>query len=337
MAGAEHGGAEAFFVRLVLALHRAGVEQKVLIRENKERARVLKDAGVDLVELPFGGKFDLKTKSRFKDYTREFKPDVVMTWMNRATEKAPKGDFVHVARLGGYYDLKYYRDCDHLIGNTEDIVDYLVKQGWEADKAHYLPNFVSEDQADPVPRKSLYTPNNAHLVFALGRLHENKAFDVLLKAIAQVPNVYLWLAGEGPIREELEVLAERIGIKPRVRFLGWRDDAPALFAAADLFICPSRHEPLGNVVLEGWAQGLPVIAADAQGPGTLIEPLENGVLVPVDDADAMARAIRAVIADNEFAQKIAANGRATFEEHFTERSVVQHYLRFFQDILTNTD
>src|SRR3546814_2771750 len=68
--------------------------------------------------------------------------------------------------------------------------------------------------------------------------------------------VWLWLAGEGPRRRALMQQAARLGLGDRVRFLGWRDDVAALLRAADVFLCPSRHEPLGNVVIEAWAHGL---------------------------------------------------------------------------------
>lgn len=334
MAGAEFGGAEAFFMRLVRALHRAGLEQRVLIREHRSRALALREAGIEPVQLPFGGMLDRKTGRVFKQEIKAFQPQVVMTWMNRATDFCPKGDFVHIGRLGGYYDLKYYKNCHHLIGNTEDIVRHIISTGWPKERAHYLPNFVSEDRAAPQPRKVLFTPDNATLILALGRLHENKGFDVLFRALARVPNTYLWLAGEGPLRESLEKLAEELGIKPRVRFLGWREDTAALFAACDIFVCPSRHEPLGNVVIEAWAQGLPVIAADSMGPGTLIENMDSGILVPVDDADSLARAIRGVINDPGLAEHIARRGREIYDQRFTESRVVQQYLDFFQSVVT---
>mgnify|MGYP002817425237 CR=1 FL=1 len=314
LAGAERGGAENFFVRLVKGLQATGkVNQQAFIRAHQHRIDALESGGVPTRGFRFGGQLNLLDRMRYHRALREFHPDIVMTWMNRASKMMPKGDFVQVGRLGGYYDLKYYKACDHLIGNTQDIVDHIVKQGWDKDKAHYLPNFVSEDRAEPVSRKSLYTPDNAALILALGRLHENKGFDVLLRAMARVPNTYLWLAGEGPLRESLEKLAEDLGIKPRVRFLGWREDTPALFAACDLFVCPSRHEPLGNVVLEAWAQDVPVIAADSMGPGTLIDHMDSGVLVPVDDSDSLARAIRAVIDDYELAEHIVRRGREVYD------------------------
>lgn len=332
MAGAEFGGAEAFFVRLAIGLERAGIEQKVIIRTNPHRADLLRAGGVEPVEMKFGGKLDLGTPRALKREIKSFEPDVVLTWMNRATSMCPKGDFVHVARLGGYYDLKYYAACDHLVGNTRDIVDYLVEHDWPREKAHYLPNFVSGERGKPLNRAEYYTPKGVPLIVALGRLHENKAFDVLLQALARIPDAYLWLAGEGPLKADLQKLAEDLGIKPRVRFLGWRDDTAALMATADLFVCPSRHEPLGNVVIEAWSQGLPVVAADSMGPGSLIENMETGVLVPIDDEIALGRAIRAVLKDQNLSERIARQGHKAYLEEFTEERVVEQYLDFFNKV-----
>ncbi len=332
MAGGEFGGAEAFFIRLAVALHRAGLEQKVVLRDHPAREAILRAAGIEPVTLRFGGKLDFSTGRALKREIQAFEPDIVLSWMNRATSMCPDGDYVHVARLGGYYDLKYYRACDHLIGNTKDIVDYLVEHDWPSDKAHYLPNFVLSEEATPLSRGEYYTPEGVPLLLTMGRLHENKAFDVLLHAMSRVSDVYLWIAGEGPLREDLQKLAEKLGIKPRVRFLGWREDTAALLQTADVFICPSRHEPLGNVVIEAWAQGKPVIAADSMGPGMLIENMETGVLVPVDEPVPLARAIKTVIEDTNLAERISRQGYDAYVDNFTEERVVEQYLQFFRDI-----
>lgn len=332
MAGAEFGGAEAFFTRLAIGLHKAGLSQRVVIRKNEARAALLQDAGISPIQLGFGGAFDLKTTMSLKREIKKFEPDVVMTWMNRATQKCPSGKFVHVARLGGYYDTKYYHKCDHLVGNTHDIVGYLTNEGWPADKVSYLPNFVSAEKMPAVDRRRHYIPDTAPLVFAMGRLHENKAFDTLLQAVARVPNVYLWIAGEGPLRRELESLAEKLAVKPRVRFLGWRDDTPALLATSDIFVCPSRHEPLGNVVIEAWAQSVPVIAADSLGPGTLINHMKNGMLVPVDDPKEMGQSLKFMVDENDFRDNVAKAGRQAYEENYTEASVIEKYLKYFEEI-----
>jgi len=332
MAGARHGGAEAFFVRLASALQRAGTEQRVLIRRDPDRAAVLRRAGIQPIELPFRGVLDIATRWRFRRAVAEFRPRIVLTWMNRATQACPRGDFVHVARLGGYYDLKYYGRCDHLIGNTREIVRYLVRQGWPEKRAHYLPNFTVAAKAAPVVRGSLDTPPDVPLALALGRLHVNKGFDVLLAALAQVPQLHLWLAGDGELGAALQRQAAALGVAGRVRFLGWREDIQALLAAADVLVCPSRHEPLGNVVIEAWAAGVPVVATASEGPGALIADGESGLLVPVDDADALARAMIRLADDGGLRTRLAAAGRAAYEAEYSEARVVGLYRDFFAQV-----
>ncbi|MGH7033017.1 MAG: glycosyltransferase, partial [Stellaceae bacterium] len=236
MAGAVHGGAEAFFERLAAALGRAGEEQAIVIRRNPERAARLRQGGLAPLELPFGGIFDIVTKPRLARAIGEFRPRVVLSWMSRATALCPRGDFVHVARLGGYYDLRHYRHCDHLIGNTRALTAWLVAEGWPEARVHYLPNFAAAVKAAPLPRARLETPADVPLALALGRLHPNKGFDLLLEAAARVEGLYLWLAGEGPLAADLKRQAASLGIAWRVRCLGWREDVPALLAACDCLV-----------------------------------------------------------------------------------------------------
>lgn len=332
MAGATHGGAEAFFCRLVPALSRAGVDQRAVIRANPKRAAALCAAGVDTVQMAFGGLLDVSTRLRLKREIGRFRPTIVMSWMNRATRSCPRGQFFHIGRLGGYYDLKYYRRCDHLIANTRDIERYLVESGVAADRVHYVPNFVAEAPAKAAPRDAFETPDDARVVLAMGRLHPNKAFDVLLDALAEVPDAVLWLAGEGPERPRLDRQARQLGLASRVRFLGWRDDVSSLLRAADVFVCPSRHEPLGNVVLEAWAQAVPVVAAASQGPGSLIRHRHDGLLVALDDSKALAEAIREVLSAPGLAAALAGRGRAAYEAEFTEAKVVGCFIALFDRI-----
>jgi glycosyltransferase involved in cell wall biosynthesis len=332
MAGAPHGGAEAFFERLAIALDRAGEEQQLVIRRNSARAERLRRAGLDPVELPFGGIVDITTKRRLRQIIGAFRPRVVMSWMSRATRACPRGEFVHVARLGGYYDLRHYRHCDHLIGNTRGLTRWLVAQGWPEARVHYLPNFAETAALPPLARASLDTPEGVPLALALGRLHPNKAFDILLAALAQVSDLYLWLAGDGALADALRQQAQSLGIAGRVRFLGWRDDVPALLASADMLVCPSRVEPLGNTIIEAWAARKPVIASAVQGPAELITDGENGLLVPVEDAGALAAALRRLIADRALASALAAAGATTYEANFTEARVVAAYRALFAKV-----
>lgn len=334
MAGAAHGGAEAFFTRLVTGLGRAGLNQRAVIRGDTRRTTMLRDSGIDVAEESFGGLFDWRTQKRLRQHIETYDPDLVLTWMNRATRHCPriepaKRRFVHAARLGGYYNLKYYERCDHLIANTEDIGAYIKGEGWPSSRVHVLANFVSPGTLPSLERSTQATPNQAPLVLALGRFHRNKAFDVLIDAIAKLPDAYLWLAGEGPLRRSLENLAAGKGIGDRIRFLGWHDDVSALFAGADVMVCPSRVEPFGNVVVEAWAHNVPVIATRATGPAALIKDGSDGLLVPCEDSTALAAAIRRVTEDADLAASLARAGYARFQQDFAENVVIEKYLELF--------
>lgn len=330
MAGAPIGGAEAFFERASIALHHAGDVVLPIIRRDAGRAERLRAAGLQPVELAFGGALDVLTKPRMRRVLQDFKPDLVMAWMQRAARFTPQGPWVLVGRFGGYYDVKYFRHCDHLVANTHDLVRMITAAPWPAARVHYLPNFV-EDFAGSTPA-DLPTASSTPRLLAMGRLHPNKGFDVLLRAIALLPRGHLYLAGAGPEEAALRALAAELGITERVSFLGWRRDIGALLAATDIFICSSRQEPLGNIVLEAWSAAKPVIAAAAQGPSELISTGKDGVLVPREDAAALAAAIAQLSENPERAAAIAAAGRAHFAATFAEAPVMAHWRRLLADL-----
>jgi glycosyltransferase involved in cell wall biosynthesis len=338
MGSRQRGGAEAFFSRLCVALaqtridKRAPIDQTVVIRSRAACRDDLVAGGLKPIELPFLFNGDPLTRHRLGRLIAATAPEVVLSWMSRAATTCPPARngrrFVHVGRLGGYYDLKYYAGCDHLIANTQDIAQYVVAHGWPRGRVHYLPNFVDERPAAAADRASLDTPADVPVILALGRLHSDKAFDVLLTALAGVPRAHLWLAGEGPLEASLKQLAGTLGVAARVHFLGWRTDVAALLGAADCLACPSRIEPLGNVILEAWAHRRPVVVAASKGPLGLVRHEGTGLVVPLEDARALADALRRVLEDKSFAAALAERGRAEYLAHFSKDAVTALYRDF---------
>lgn len=330
MAGAAHGGAELFFERISIALHQAGETVLPVIRPEPARTARLQAAGLAPVGLRYGGPLDLLTRPRAGKLLQSFDAEVSMAWMSRAAFHAPRGAWPLIGRLGGYYDLKYFKRCDHLVGNTHDIVRWVADQGWKRDRVAYLPNFVDDFAASPpADRAVLGVPEDAKLVLALGRLHPVKGFDTLIHAMQAVPGAHLVIAGEGPERAALTALIARLDLRDRVHLAGWRQDVGALLKAVDLFVSSSRHEPLGNMVLEAFSATTPVVAAAAEGPLELIHDGIDGMLVPIDDARALAAAIGRVLADPGLHAALGNAGRARFEAEFSEPVVVatwQDYL-----------
>ncbi|XP_022778102.1 uncharacterized protein LOC111319619 [Stylophora pistillata] len=256
-----------------------------------------------------------------------------MTWMSRATHLCPPGDFLHVARLGGYYPLKYYKHCDHVVGITQGLVNHLSKGHWSPSQIHYIQNFAFlPKKVSPIVRSEFQTPKSAPLILALGRLHSDKAFDILIPALAKIPKAYLWIAGEGEEREALERLARFEGVEDRVRFLGWQTRTACLIQAADILAFPSRIEPHGTVTLEAWGYQKPLVVARSAGPGEMVRHGETGLLVDIDDIESLSASLNRVIQDKDLTKKMVQKGYEEFLSKYTEEIVVKKYLDFFETI-----
>ncbi len=341
MAGAAHGGAETAFVDMCIALAEAGEQVEVVTRRNPAREERLRAAAIPVHILPFGSMVDIFTPLRLKKIIGAFQPHIVQTWMSRAAQKTPrwqKSDgvprYLVVSRLGGYYKPGHFASSEYFTTITPDIKRHLEKAGIAGARVRHINNFADlETAAGPADRAALDTPAEAKLLLSLGRLHGAKGFDVLLRALARVPGVWLWIAGEGPERKPLEALAASLGVADRARFLGWRDDRAALFGAADICVFPSRYEPFGTVFVQAWAQRVPLVTAASQGPSQYVRDGQDGLMVPVDDVEALAAAIARLAADPVLGKKLAAAGYARYQAEFTKANTVAAYLGFYHEIL----
>lgn len=345
----QYGGADQFYVRLLRALVAAGCRVTAVNRPNSPVAEALDADPIEQVHLPLANQWDLWSAWRIRRLAMRRSPCIVQTYMGRATRLArfsPRGAVLHIARLGGFYKIDgYYRHAHAWVGNTRGICDYLVRSGLPADRVFQIGNFVptanplSSSQRGEIRRRHGITPD-AFVVFAMGRLIPKKGFDDLLKAFALLPaelngqTPRLLIAGSGTEDESLKSLSDALGLNERVVWLGWQSPNDYL-AAADLFVCPSRHEPLGNVILEAWSHALPVVSTTTDGARELIEDGQTGLLAaPGDPSDLAARITDAIQAID--AQRIALGraGQAVLAERFSQQAVVSAYLDLYAQQMT---
>ena len=333
LAGAENGGAENFFVRLSVALQASGqINERAFIRRHAHRLDALRSQGVDAEGFRFGGSLDLYDSWVYRRRLNKFNPDVVMTWMGRASAATPKGNYVLVNRLGHYYKLKYYQQADYWVGISKGICRHLIEGGMPEDRVVHIPNFADETPVEPLPRDSFNTPADVPLLLAAGRLHVNKGFDTLLRALVDVPDAFLWLAGSGPEEQSLKFLCAELGLDQRVRFLGWRNDVTALMRSVDAFVCPSRHEGLGSIVMESFAHRCPIIATRSQGPGEVIENEKTGLLTDIDDVGQLAEAIKLTLGNETLRQQWVDNASGVYASTYSREVIVASYLDFYSRI-----
>ncbi len=330
-------GAETYYEKVAAAFAKdPEVTQRLIIEALPSREARLDAANVDYTTLPMGAiSKPLLYNRRLQKAVDEFKPDLIVTWVNRASRKCPKTDAVVVGRLGGYYDINNYTKCNHLIVNTPDLVRHVTESSWDDAKVSMISNFGelpdSLQVSEPLPE----IPDEHNVLLTLGRLHPKKAQDTLIKAMPEIPNATLLIAGSGEMKDELEALAKELGVGDRVKLLGLRKDIFSLFQRADVCVFPSRFEPLGNVVLEAWATETPLVAASSQGPSWLVEHETNGLLFPVDDHHTCAAQVKQVLNDDALRRKLVENGKLRFEERHSMPVIIGEYKALFKRLLNS--
>jgi starch synthase (maltosyl-transferring) len=187
------------------------------------------------------------------------------------------------------------------------------------------------DRVQPCDRASLGVPDGAILALVVGRLERQKGMGFLLDAlpaasIGEGPGLHLAVVGDGPEAPALRARTESDErLRPRVHWLGRRDDVPALLATADFLVLPSLWEGMPNVVLEAMAARRAVVATVVEGTEDLVVPGETGWLVPPAHAAALAAALCEAAADRERLRAFGAAGRRRVERRFSQEAVVRAY------------
>lgn len=359
------GGAERFYIRLVNALARHGQAVAALTVAGGEIARAI-DPSVRQYHAPMLGVWDLYSRWQINRAIADFRPDVVQTYMGRATRivHLPNGQRpVHLARLGGFYKLKGYRHAHAWVGNTHAIRDYLTKHGLPANRVHYVGNFVdTPERLAPAALDALRRElglDGCRILLGLGRLHPNKGWADLLHAFAKLPAclplpnplplageganaepkpinapLHLLMVGDGPLRKDLEQLATQLGIAPRVHWAGWKLDPAPYYQLADVFVCASVHEPLGNVILEAWANRALIVSTRAQGPLELMLDDVNGLLAPLSDAAGLAEVLHTALSlDAGHKSRLIEAGHSEVERLYSETAIVSAYTALYAGLL----
>ncbi|MGB9154228.1 MAG: glycosyltransferase [Alphaproteobacteria bacterium] len=352
MASKALGGAETYSTDVMLSLHRQGIDQCVVMPKDTPRYDELEKAGIRMAPQVLSAPFLPLQKFLTRRLIAREKPDIVHTWMRRGAALAgfwgqgsgfkkilssPRSSLqpptpIIIGWFGGYYDTDKFTNCAHLVGVTKDIVAHMVKNGVPAACAHFIPTFPDVPALPPIDRATLATPRNAKVLLTLSRLHPKKGLDTMLASLQNLPDCILWLAGDGPLRRELETLAKKLGVIDRVRFLGWRTDRAALLRASDICVLPSRYEPFGTVILEAWAAGTPLVACASAGPAAHIENDVNGLLTPIDDVAALTAALRRALDDENLRRRLVAQGYAAYIKDYTRESVTQQWIRFYKSL-----
>jgi glycosyltransferase involved in cell wall biosynthesis len=183
-----------------------------------------------------------------------------------------------------------------------------------------------------------FSPDAAPLVGVFGRICRWKGQDLFLRALAQVPGARGVIAGaalfeEQEFERELHALVAQLGLSERVTFAGHVDDVMTLMAACDVVVhCSTAPEPSGRVIAEAMFAGTPVIGSDAGGVPEFITDGETGQLTPLNDAEALAAAVRRYLDNPQWSREVARRARLRAEEKFSSRATVRGFERALEGL-----
>lgn len=203
------------------------------------------------------------------------------------------------------------------------------------DKCVVVPIGVDGQRFSPPPA---LPAGDLRLLF-VGRLRYYKGLHTLLEALAQTPGVRLSLVGRGPMEAELRQMAQQLGLGERVQFVGEVDDAnlPGWYRDSHVFVLPSnaKSEGYGIVLLEAMASGLPCITTEL-GTGTswIVQHRETGLVIPPEDATALAEAIRTLSTDASLRQQMGTAGRDRVLAHFTVERMLDQIEQVYDQALS---
>ncbi len=238
-----------------------------------------------------------------------------------------------------------FNGAKRLIAVSTELKRYLEKDiGINTRKITVIPNGIDigkwkayKDTGRLDAGESLGLPDDAILMGAVGRLVPFKGHKVLLKSMQQVvanhPNVYLLIMGDGPLREKLGEQAEALGISRNVRFLGFVNEPGRYMAELDLFVLPSINEPFGIVLLEAMATGLPIVSTRAGGVLDIVEDGVTGLLAEPGDEKSLAGAIEKVLDDKKLRKSLAQNGQKLVRDNFTIKAMADKTFGVYESLL----
>jgi glycosyltransferase involved in cell wall biosynthesis len=213
--------------------------------------------------------------------------------------------------------------------------------GFPEDRIEIIPNGVElDDFSAELPRqaarRAARLPDDGPLVVSIARFHPVKDQATLVRgfahAVTQVPEARLILAGDGPLRPNLEQLATELGVADRVHFLGIRTDVPQLLQAADVFCLTSLSEAASLTVLEAMAAARPIVLTDVGGNPELVRNGHEGLLVPRGDAAAVGAAIVRLMTDTALADRLSAAAASRVRSEYPLSATIGRYYELYEEL-----
>lgn len=339
------GGAERHALQLMEGLRARGHEPVFAGPMDGWLGDQVKAARLRWHHIPLHGFADLPSVWRLARLARRESADLIHGHLTRgawyAGWSAKLAGVPSVATAHSDNARRHFGRARRIVAVSQAVADFLARQGYDTARIrmvhHGIQDIAARLPADAreTTRQSLGLPAGEPCLLMAARIVPAKGHDTALKALAKLAHRPWTLLVAGDHRVDLgpqmQALASGLGLAERVHFLGQREDVPALLAAADVLLAPSRREALSLTLLEASACARPIVASRVGGIGEVVEHGASGLLVPPDDPAALAGAIDTLLGDAALAARLGARARQRFEADFTEDAMFDRTIDVYRE------
>ena len=360
--GGEKGGSRSHIIELCKGLTEAGHTTELVCFLEDAVAEAAREHGVRVTVMPMGNIFDLRAVKKLERFIRQQSPDLVHTHgvranlIGRLAARAAGVPVVTTVHSSIYQDyaqplkkLLYHRIekltrkyTDRFIAVAGSLKQELEGDGIAGDKIDVVYNGLSPDFTEVIPgpalREELGVSPETPILITIGRMELVKNQEMLLQVCSLLKErgmvFQAVIVGDGPLSPQLKKSAAALELKDCVSFLGFRKDIFRLLSGADVFLLTSRMEGLPITLLEAMATGTPVIVTGVGGMPEVIRLAGNGWTVGVDEVEAFAQRVTALLENAELRGEMASRGRAAVEKYFSHTAFIAATVAVYEKVLS---
>jgi len=357
------GGAEFHLLTLCRYQKKQGMEVVVAClsefgKDGRSLRRDFENEGIRVIRLCDGHRFELRSFSRIVRLVETERPNIFHTHLPRADLTGALARFLNpsvawVCSLHAIYSddwsgrwslplLRFlWNRADAIICISHAVSDWLIEGGMPADRAKVIYYGIEPDKFSQ-PRVDLrkeWALNGSTIIGSIGRLEPRKGHDCLIEAMAilvkRLPNVLLLIAGHDSwgYGVNLGRRIDELGLKDRVRLIGFQDDVVSFLNTLDVFALATNSEGFGQVVIEAMAAGKPVVTSEIAPLTEIVADGETGLLVESRSPQSFASAIAQLLIDPMERHRMGARGRERVTKSFTAERMTQETLLLYENLL----
>jgi glycosyltransferase involved in cell wall biosynthesis len=335
------------------------------VRDGNPLASQLEKINVPVDLVPIKNLRDLSGFKRLIHYIRSWRPDIVHTQLETSDIlgtlasrylHVPSVSTLHTVNIPSKKRRTYWRSlvrwkilgsfANRVIAVSETTRQVHLKLGIHAEKLKTLYNGIDLEEYLTIElnhRQNVVAhdfPEDRVVIVTVAVLRELKGIQFMLNAIPEimkrVPNLCYVIVGDGSYRASLEKLTMDLGISEQVKFLGYRNDIPAILAKSDLFVFPTLQDALPTVLFEAMAAGLPIVASGVGGVPEILHDNETGLIVLPAYVACLAAACLRLLNDKQLSGRMSALARKTVTEKFNIQTQIDGLVNIYDQVILET-